>query len=153
MPSPDPYIDTSIIADSNIKALNSEPNLENFFDILFKVREDFPEEPFYMMAYADIICKFGIERFVEYLHKLDIDAVELPDKEEAVPELVSQLDPLLEKAGIYRTYILHHPFNEKFFNRIKKKAKGFVLFQSFADAFGKRARVALENKYPGIWHQ
>jgi tryptophan synthase alpha chain len=146
MPSLNPYIDTSIIADSNIKALNSEPNLDKFFDILFKVRKEFPDEPFYMMAYADIIRKFGLERFVETLQKLDIDAVELPDKEEAVPDLVSRLDPLLEKAGIYRTYILHHPFDQKFFDRIKNKAHGFVLYQSFADALGKRPSVAPENK-------
>ena len=146
MPSPNPYIDTKIIADSNIKALNSEPNLDKYFDILCRVREDFPDEPFYMMAYADIVCKYGVERFVESIHKIGIDSVELPDKEETAPELVSQLDPLLEKAGIYRTYILQHPFNEKYFNSIRNKAHGFLLLQSFADPLGKRGKVAPENR-------
>jgi tryptophan synthase alpha chain len=146
MPSPDPYIDTKIIADSNIKALNSEPDLDKYFEALFKVREDFPDEPFYMMAYADIICRYGVERFVESIHKMDIDAVELPDLEERVPELINKLDPLLDKAGIYRTYILQHPFNEKYLDSIKDKARGILLVQSFADAFGKRGRVAPENK-------
>ena len=146
MPSPDPYIDTSIIADSNIKALRSEPDLDKYFDVLFKVRGDFPDEPFYMMAYADIIGKYGVQRFVETIHKLDIDSLELPDKEETVPGLVGQLDPLLKEAGIYRTYILQHPFDGNYFNKIRDKAHGFLLLQSVADALGKREKVAPENR-------
>ena len=146
MPSPNPYIDTKIIADSNIKALDSEPDLDKYFDVLFKVRGDFPDEPFYMMAYADIICKYGVERFVETIQNLGIDSLELPDKEETVPELVGQLDPLLKEAGIYRTYILQHPFNENYFNKIRNETRGFLLLQSVADALGKRDKVAPENK-------
>jgi tryptophan synthase alpha chain len=146
MPSPDPYIDTKTIADSNILALRTESNLDKYFETLFKVREDFPDEPFYMMAYADLILKYGVERFVKTIHELGIDSVELPDKEDAFPDLVRQLDPSLEKAGIYRTYILKHPFNENYFNTIRNKAKGFLLLQSVADAKGKRASVAPENK-------
>lgn len=146
MPSPNPYIDTRIIADSNIKALNAQPDLDKFFDVLLKVRRDFPNEPFYMMAYADIIGKYGVERFVETINKMGIDSLELPDKEETVPELVKRLDPLLQEAGIYRTYILQHPFNREYFNKIREKAHGFLLLQSIADEAGKREKVAPENK-------
>jgi len=146
MPSSNPYIDTRLIAESNIKALNQQPELDRYFSTLSKVRSDFPEEPFYMMAYADIILKFGVERFVHTIQTLEIDALELPDPEETVPELVSQLDPLLQKAGIFRIYILHHPFNEKSLHSIKDKAQGFLLLQSVADAAGKREKVAPENK-------
>lgn len=146
MPSPDPYIDTKIIANSNIKALNLEPNLDRYFDILFKIREDFPNEPFYMMAYADLIGKYGVERFVESINKIGIDSIEIPDKEEKITELVGQIDSLLDKVGIYRTFFLRHPFNEEYFNKIKNKARGFVILQSFADASGRRDKVALENK-------
>ena len=145
MPSLNPHIDTKIIAESNIQALTLEPDLNRHFDGLAKVREDFPDEPFYMMAYADIINAFGVDRFVKALDELEIDSVELPDKEDAVPELAGELDRALEKAGIYRTYILHHPFDWDFFSNIKDKAHGFVLLQSFADARGRRERVAPVN--------
>jgi tryptophan synthase alpha chain len=146
MPTPDPYIDTKIIADANVKALNLEPELDKYFDVLFKVREDFPDEPFYTMAYADIIQRYGLERFVETICQVGIDAVELPDREELVPELAGELDTLLEKYGLYRTYILQHPFDDQYFMKIKDKAQSLVLLQSFADASGKRERVAPENK-------
>lgn len=146
MPSLRPYIDTKIIADANIKALTLEPELDKYLEVLFKVREDFPEEPFYMMAYADIIRSYGIERFVEIIGQIGIDAVELPDRDETVPDLANHFDALLEKTGIYRTYILHHPFDKQYFMSIKKKAHGFVLLQSFADAAGKRGNVAPENE-------
>lgn len=146
MASPKPYIDTSIIADSNIKALQVEPALDKHLDALSTIRQDFPDEPFYMMAYADFIRGVGTKRFVSCIREIGVDALELPDKEETVPELVAELDPLLEQAEIYRTYILHHPFNERFFAAIKDRARGFVLLQSFADAMGRRDRVAPENQ-------
>lgn len=146
MPSPDPYIDTKIIADANVNALTLEPELDKYFDVLLKVREDFPDEPFYIMAYADIIRSYGVERFIGTICQAGIDAVELPDKEEIAPDLAGQLDALLEATGIYRTYILQHPFDERYFLSIRNKARGFVLLQSFANRFGKREQVAPENK-------
>ncbi len=147
MASPRPYIDTNIIAESNIKALQAEPALDKHLEALRRIRQDFPDEPFYMMAYADFIGGLGTKRFVSCIQEIGVDALELPDKEETVPELVAELDALLGQADIYRTYILHHPFNESFFAAIKDKARGFVLLQSFADAMGKRDRVAPENQH------
>jgi tryptophan synthase alpha chain len=141
MASPDPYIDTRIIADSNIKALNVEPALDKHLDALREIRRDYPDEPFYMMAYADFIRGVGVKRFVAALQEVGVDALELPDSEEAVPDLVAELDPLLEDAGIYRTYILHHPFDAQYFAHIKSKAHGF-----FADAQGRRECVSPENR-------
>lgn len=146
MASPKPYIDTQTIADSNVKALRLEPALEKHLAALSKIREDFPDEPFYMMAYADFIRDYGVQPFVEAIRALGIESLELPDKEENAPQLWNQLDTLLDAAGIYRTYIFHHPFDPGFLDEIKDKARGFVLLQSFADAAGKRPRVAQENR-------
>jgi tryptophan synthase alpha chain len=145
MPSLNPFIDTKAIAETNIKALTLEPDLNRYFESLARVRDDFPDEPFCMMAYADIIGSYGVERFVKAISRLEIDSLELPDKDEAVPELAEALDRALQKAGIYRTYILHHPFDWSFFHRIKDKANGFLLLQSVADGAGKRETVAPEN--------
>ena len=147
MASPNPYIDTKIIADSNIKALQEEPALDKHLDALCKIRNDFPDEPFYMMAYADFIRPLGVSRFMAGLKGIGVDAFELPDRDEDVPELAADLDAQLERANIYRTYILHHPFDLKFFDRIKRKAHGFVLLQSIANEVGLRPRVAPENQH------
>ena len=145
MASPNPYIDTKIIADSNIKALQVQPAFERHLDALSQIRQDFPDEPFYMMAYADFIRPLGVRRFVDCLQEIGVDALELPDKDEDVPELAAELDAQLEEADIYRTYIFHHPFDEPFFARVKGKARGFVLLQSIANEAGKRPRVEPEN--------
>lgn len=146
MPTRNPYIDTQIIADSNVKALDIEPNLHHYFEILHIVRKDFPDEPFYMMAYADLIMQFGLKNFVEQLVELEIDGVELPDKDEMVPELASEMEALFELNGIYRIYILHHPYKDDFFKGIKDKAAGFLLLQSIADEKGDRPNVSPQNK-------
>jgi len=146
MASPNPYIDTRIIGDSNVKALQAEPVLDKHLEALGKIRRDFPDEPFYMMAYADFIRPLGVGRFVACLQEIGVDALELPDRDEDVPELAGELEAQLAKAGIYRTYILHHPFDERFFARIKSQARGFVLLQSIADADGRRDHVVPENR-------
>lgn len=146
MPSMNPYIDTKIIADSNVEALHRQSDLYQHFATLEMIRKDYPDEPFYMMAYADIISQFGVERFVETIKDLEIDGLELPDHNEEFPELVSLLDPLLENAGIYRIYILHHPFKDSYLQSIREKARGFMLLQSVADETGRRPKVAPENK-------
>lgn len=146
MPSMDPYIDTQTIAESNVKALRSEPELKKYFEVLHSVRQDFPDEPFYMMAYADVIRQVGVDWFTATIAEIGVDAVELPDKTEKDPELERELDEALAKANIYRAYFLQHPYNHDYLLSIKDKAKGFVLLQSVADAQGKRPRVAPENK-------
>jgi tryptophan synthase alpha chain len=146
MPTRNPYIDTQIIADSNVKALDLEPDLDHYFETLHNIRKEFPNEPFYMMAYADLILQFGLKNFVDQLVELEIDGVELPDKDEMVPELASEMETLFDQNGIYRIYILHHPFNSAFFSKIKEKAAGFLLLQSIADEKGNRPNVSPENK-------
>lgn len=145
MPSLHPYIDTSTIAEANVKALTLEPDLNRHFDLLARVRADFPDEPFYMMAYADIIQDYGVEAFVNRLVELEVDGLELPDKDDVVPELAAHLDRALAEAGLYRIYILHHPFDWSNFSDIRDRARGFVLLQSVADAAGRRESVASAN--------
>ncbi len=146
MPTLNPYIDTAVIAEANRKSLEAEPDLQKYFDSCAMVRQDFPDEPFYMMAYADIIQAYGVEKFVQTIHQIEIDAVELPDSEELVPELASRLDAALQAAGIYRTYFLKHPFNREYVLEIKDQIHGFVLVQSAADSEGKRPSVSPMNK-------
>jgi tryptophan synthase alpha chain len=146
MPTRNPYIDTQIIADSNVKALNLEPNLDRYFETMHAVRKDYPDEPFYMMAYADLISQFGLKKFVEELVSLEIDGVELPDKDEMVPELAAEMEALFEQYAIYRIYFLQHPFSDDYFDMVKDRTAGFVILQAFADAEGKRPIVAPENK-------
>lgn len=146
MPTCDPYIDTKTIADSNVEALNLEPNLERYFEVLHAVHMDFPDEPFYMMAYANLILEYGLEKFVDQLAQLEIDGVELPDKDEMVPQLVTEMRALFNQKGIYRVYFLQHPFSQDYFNSVKEKTAGFVILQAIADAAGKRPFVAPENR-------
>ncbi len=146
MPTRNPYIDTQIIADSNIKALSLEPNLIRYFETLHSIREKFPNEPFYMMAYADLITQFGLKNFVDELTDLEIDGVEIPDKDEEFPQFSSEMDTLFANNNIYRIYILHHPYNEEYFQKIKDKAAGFLLLQTITDENGNRPIVDPANK-------
>ena len=146
MPSHDPYIDSEIIAKSNIKALNLEPDYDKYFDTLFKIRSNYPEEPFYMMAYANYIKPYGLENFVRTIKELDISGVELPDRDELDPDFNNEFTHLLNEVGIYRIYILHDPFDENALVALKEKIKGFVILQAACDPQGKREKVQTENK-------
>lgn len=146
MPSRDPYIDSKSIADSNVEALDLESDLDKYFETLFKIRNNYPDEPFYMMAYANFIKPYGVENFVKTIKELEIDGLELPDKDESDPEFCQQLLELLEQEDIYRIYIAHDPFNVEHFRKIKDEVKGFLILQAASDEEGKRKIVLPENE-------
>jgi len=146
MPSHKPYLDSVNIAESNIRSFQAEENLDKYFDTIKAIRKDFPKEPFDVMAYADTVKSYGVDRFVGQIIEADMDCFLLADATVITPDIVEDIDPVLEKAGVYRVRFMPHPFNEKLLPDIGKNAKGFVILQAIADAQGNRANVARENK-------
>lgn len=146
MPAENPYIDTKVIADSNVKALELESNLDRYFSVIRSIRAKYPDEPFYMMAYADLIERYGIDNFVTQLKESEIDGLELPDKDEMVPYFAEELEKKLKENGVYRIYFLQHPFNANYVNQIKEETAGFVILQSIANQQGKRPFVDPANQ-------
>ena len=146
MPSHKPYLDSVNIAESNQRSFQAEENLDKYFDTIKAIRKDYPKEPFDVMAYADTVKSYGVNRFVDKLIESDMDCFLLADATVVAPDIVSTIDPVLEKANIYRIRFMPHPFQENLLPDIGENAKGFVILQAIADPQNQRAKVVNENK-------
>ncbi len=146
LPSRAPYLDSIQIAQSNQRSFKAEPNLMVYFDAIRAIRQDYPYEPFEVMAYSDIVKEVGVARFVDELQRSDVDAHLLADATEIGPEIVQEMDPLLASHGIYRIRFMPHPFRESLLQDIGANARGAMILQSFANPGGQRAAVADANR-------
>ena len=146
MPSTNPYLDSQQIADSNQRSLQAHPDYSEYFETMVAIRRDYPDEPFEVMAYSDTVNDFGIERFVDSLSEAEIDGHLLADATVIAPEIIQDMDPLLEPLGIFRIRFMPHPFQENLLPDIGENGRGFVILQSIADTSGERATVSEVNE-------
>ena len=146
MPSQNPYLDSRQIAESNQRSFQAQPNLLKYFDTMVTIRKNFPDEPFEVMTYADSVKACGLSRFVDGLKEADIDAHLLADSTVISPDLVKDMDALLNPLSIYRIRFMPHPFRENLLDDIGKNGSGFMILQSMADPLGQRTRVAEGNQ-------
>lgn len=145
LPSNDPYCDSRQIAESNQRSFKKEPNLKKYFETVREIRKDHPDEPFEVMAYSDFVKAYGVKNFVDELIAADIDAHLLADETVVQPDIVTEMDPLLLAAGMFRVRFMPHPFDESLLPDLGTNAVGVMIMQSFADKTGNRPYVAKEN--------
>jgi tryptophan synthase alpha chain len=146
LPSQNPYFDSHPIAESNRRSLQVESDFQEYFKTIAEIRNDYPDEPFEVMTYSDVVKKCGISHFVNGLREADVDAHLLADATAIAPDVIHDMDPLLEEAGIYRIRFMPHPFQEHLLDDIGTKARGFLILQSIADESGNRMNVAEGNR-------
>ncbi len=146
LPSQDPYFDSLPIAESNRRALTAQSDYESYFKAIAEIREAYPDEPFEVMTYSDVVKKVGVSQFTKGLRDAEIDAHLLADATAIAPDVIHDMDPLLEDAAIYRIRFMPHPFQENLLEDIGRHARGFMILQSIADDAGDRKKVAEGNR-------
>jgi tryptophan synthase alpha chain len=146
LPSKDPYLDSTQIAESNRRSLEVQPDYDKYFETIKAIRRDYPDEPFEVMAYSDTVKEVGVRRFVDGLQTADMDAHLLADATVIAPDVVQEMDPLLEPHNIYRIRFMPHPFQENLLQDIQENAQGFMILQAIADESGNRETVAEGNR-------
>ena len=146
LPSQSPYFDSQPIAESNQRSLQAESDFQEYFKTIVEIRKDYPDEPFEVMTYSDVVKNYGVSRFVDGLREADVDAHLLADATAIAPDVVQDMDPLLEDSGIYRIRFMPHPFQEHLLEDIGQNARGFLVLQSIADEAGNRTKVAEGNR-------
>lgn len=146
IPSRDPHFDSSQIYDACRRALREESAYDAYLDTIGEIRSAFPEEPFEVMTYADVVHELGVERFAGGLEEMDIQAHLLANSIVADPVLLGELDRLLTGASIPRIRFMPHPFREDLLPDIAENARGFMILQSLANEHGVRPTVDPRNR-------
>jgi tryptophan synthase alpha chain len=146
LPSQDPYFDSQPIAESNRRALAAQSDYQMYFKAIAEIRNDYPDEPFEVMTYSDVVKNVGISHFVNGLREAEVDGHLLADATAIDPDVIHDMDPLLEDAAIYRIRFMPHPFQEHLLDDIGHHARGFMILQSIADEAGDRRNVEEGNQ-------
>ena len=146
LPSQDPYFDSHPIAESNRRALTAQSDYQMYFKAIAEIRNAYPDEPLEVMTYSDVVKNVGISQFVDGLRDAEVDAHLLADVTAIAPDVIQDMDPLLENAAIYRIRFMPHPFQEQLLEDIGQNARGFMILQSIADEAGDRMSVAEGNR-------
>ncbi len=146
LPSQDPYFDSQPIAESNRRALTAHSDYQMYFKAIAEIRDNYPDEPFEVMTYSNVVKYVGIRQFVDVLCEAEVDAHLLADATAIAPDVIRDMDPLLEDAEVYRIRFMPHPFQENLLEDIGNHARGFMILQSIADESGNRINVAKGNR-------
>lgn len=146
IPSRDPYLDSSQIHDACQRALSDETGFEAYLDLIGEIRRAYPEEPFEVMTYSDVVQDLGVNRFVRGLEDAEIEAHLLADSIVADSSLLEEMDPLLAIASIVRIRFMPHPFREDLLPDIAENGRGFMILQSVTDEKGDRPTVDPRNR-------
>ena len=146
IPSHDPYLDSRQLSQSAMGAIKAESDYSKYFKVLEQLRQDYPNEPFEVMTYSDVVQGYGVARFVEGLGDADMDAHLLADATVIAPKIIDEMDPLLKAASIYRIRFMPHPFREDLLPDIAENGRGFMILQSITDETGRRPSVMEGNR-------
>ncbi|MFO8036818.1 MAG: tryptophan synthase subunit alpha [Anaerolineales bacterium] len=146
IPSQKPYFDSAQLHEACRRALRHEADYGVYLDFIAEVRQTYPEEPFEVMTYSDVVRTLGAERFVRGLDEADIEAHLLADSIAVDEDLLGELDANLVDASIIRVRFMPHPFREDLLPDIIEHGQGFMILQSVTDEEGKRPTVDPRNR-------
>lgn len=136
MPFSDPVSDGPIIQKSMERALNIGINFSYCLTLLNNIRKKYPNIPIGLLIYANLIFKFGINKFYLHCSKIGVDSVLIPD----VP--IEEILPFLNAATYYKIaqiFICPPNANEKLIQKITNQGNGYIYLVSRPGVTGYNA--------------
>jgi tryptophan synthase alpha chain len=139
IPFSDPIAEGIVIQGANIRALKSNTNLNNIFDLVKKVREK-SQIPLVFLTYINPVYKYGYEKFFEKCQKNGVDGIIIPD----LPyEEKDEIKEITTKYGI-DIISLVAPTSTDRIKKIAKDATGFVYVVSSMGVTGVRSEITTD---------
>ncbi len=139
-PFSDPLADGPVIQNASTISLNKGTNLDDFFDLIKKIRKE-TDIPLVLMTYTNILYKQGYAKFIFNAKKAGIDGFILPDMS------IEESQEYVNAAKKYNadTIFLVSPNTSQ--NRLKKIAKTTSGFLYLVSMFGTTGMQTLIQQY------
>lgn len=138
IPYTDPIADGPIIQRSTLRAISSGVMLENCFNMLMQIRENYTDIPIGLLIYANLVFNNGIEEFYAKCAKIGIDSVLIAD----VPMQESR--PFRDAAminGISPIFICPPNADNNLIREIAYYGSGYTYLLSRAGVTGKKNKL------------
>lgn len=89
LPFSDPIADGQIVSQAAARACQHSLGIDDYFSLISRIRQQFPCVPIGILAYANLVFRYGIASFYQQASACGIDSVLIPDLPtlEAMPYL------------------------------------------------------------------
>ncbi|MGF1910917.1 tryptophan synthase subunit alpha [Vibrio kasasachensis] len=138
MPFSDPLADGPTIQGANIRALESGATPDICFELISKIRAEFPQLPIGLLMYANLVFSRGIENFYQRCADAGIDSVliaDVPTNESA--EFVAAA----EKFGVHPIFIAPPTASDKTLESVAQLGSGYTYLLSRAGVTGAETKA------------
>lgn len=139
IPFSDPIAEGPVIQEADLRALNGGCTTDKLFDTIKEIKEQVTI-PLVFMTYANVIFRYGTEKFMGRCVECGISGVIVPD---CPFEEREELAPFCEKAGIDLIPLIA-PTSEERITKIAQSAQGFVYVVSSLGVTGIRANITTD---------
>ncbi|GAB2658575.1 tryptophan synthase subunit alpha [Vibrio panuliri] len=138
MPFSDPLADGPTIQGANIRALDSGATPDICFELISKIRSEFPELPIGLLMYANLVFSRGIENFYQRCANAGVDSVliaDVPTNESA--EFVAAA----EKYGVHPIFIAPPTASNETLKSVAELGGGYTYLLSRAGVTGAETKA------------
>ena len=136
-PFSDPIADGPVIQNASTISLNKGTKLENFFQIIKKIRKE-TDVPLVLMTYTNILYRQGFDKFMKRAKSVGIDGLILPDM--AVEESKTYLDAA-SKNQLDTIFLISPNTSIERIKKILKATSGFLYLVSIYGTTGMHTRI------------
>ncbi len=127
IPFSDPIADGPVIQKAAIRALNSKVNVAKCFELLAKIRKQYPDIPIGLLVYSNLVVAQSIEHFYQQASHAGVDSVLVAD----VPIIESEKFVNVAKANnIAPIFIATPNANEQTLQKVATLGEGYTYLLS-----------------------
>jgi len=133
IPFSEPMADGPVILKANQKSLENGSTVQKCFDFADKVSKEF-SIPFLFMSYANILYKYGMNRFSDKMAQMNLKGAIVPD---LPPEEGKDYIQAMKKNSLSPIYIFSPETSDKRLKYLSSFASGFVYCMARKGVTGK----------------
>ena len=140
IPFSDPIADGPIIAAASEKALKNGITTRRALRLIKKIRRHVLHVPIGILTYANIVIRYGIQKFYRDLSKAGADSLLIAD----LPlEEIFPFTTAAKKNGIHQIFLVSENTTLNRLKKIEKLGSGFLYVTSILGVTGVRRRLPL----------
>lgn len=138
IPFSDPVADGPTIQLANIRALESNVTTQDCFDLINKVRKQYPDVAIGLLLYSNLVLAKGIENFYQQCANAGVDSVLVAD----VPIRESQpFRAAATKAGIEPVFIVPPTISDDTLRQVASYSRGYTYLLGRAGVTGAETKA------------
>ncbi len=140
IPFSDPTAEGKTIEKADVRALSAGCTTDKIFDMIKKIRVDYPDFPLLFMTYCNPVHTYGYERFFKKCHELNMVGIIIPD----LPfEEKGEISEYCKKYNIANISLIA-PTSKERIKMIASEAEGFVYLVSSLGVTGMRNKITTD---------